>query len=202
MQLSDAAHQIVEAGRYLDARGWAPATAGNYSVRLGGGRVAITVSGRHKGRLTADDVRGIDEEGRPDDSRVPSAEAPLHTSLYQLDSSVGAILHTHSMQSTVIGLLRGSEAAVHLEGYELLKAFPGIETHEATVTVPVFENTQDMPLLAKRVAETWRALPCVGYLIRGHGLYTWGPTMERALRSVEALEFLFACELERRKLGS
>ena len=35
-----------------------------------------------------------------------------------------------------------------------------------------------------------------GYLIRGHGLYTWGPRMEDALRQVEAFEFLFECELK------
>jgi methylthioribulose-1-phosphate dehydratase len=41
---------------------------------------------------------------------------------------------------------------------------------------------------------------CVGYLIRGHGLYTWGPRMADALRHVEAFEFLFECELKTRSL--
>ncbi|MCO1980156.1 methylthioribulose-1-phosphate dehydratase, partial [Pseudomonas aeruginosa] len=37
---------------------------------------------------------------------------------------------------------------------------------------------------------------CPGYLIRGHGLYTWGARMSDALRQVEAFEFLFECELK------
>jgi methylthioribulose-1-phosphate dehydratase len=41
---------------------------------------------------------------------------------------------------------------------------------------------------------------CVGYLIRGHGLYTWGARMSDALRQIEAFEFLFECELKMRSL--
>jgi methylthioribulose-1-phosphate dehydratase len=201
MQLAEAAAQIVEAGRWLDARGWAPATAGNYSIRLDAAQIAITVSGRHKGRLTAEDVMIIDYDGAPIDDRRPSAETPLHVVLYRIDPTIGAVLHTHSVQSTVLGLLSGGRTALELEGYELLKAFPGISTHEVRVSVPIFDNTQDMSLLARSVAERLRKGPCFGYLIRGHGLYTWGPTMEDALRSVETFEFLFACEAERRRFS-
>jgi len=41
----------------------------------------------------------------------------------------------------------------------------------------------------------------LGYLIRGHGVYVWGPDMPTALARLEGLEFLLACELERRKLA-
>jgi methylthioribulose-1-phosphate dehydratase len=201
MQLSDAAAQIVAAGQWLDARGWAPATSGNYSVRLDDLRIAITVSGRHKGRLTSADVMLIDYDGRPIDEGRPSAETPLHAVMYRLDSSVGAVVHTHSVHSTVLGLEAGGRGALDLAGYELLKAFPGIATHDTSVSVPIFDNTQDMLALSRAVAQRWVA-PCPGYLIRGHGLYTWGATMEEALRAVETFEFLFACELERRKLRS
>jgi len=79
---------------------------------------------------------------------------------------------------------------------------PGISTHDITVSLPIFDNTQDMDALAGRVADRWRQTPFLGYLIRGHGLYTWASTMDLALRSVEALEFLFSCEAERRRLRS
>ncbi len=46
--LSTAAADIIAAGKFLAAKGWAPATSGNYSVRLADGRVAITVSGYMK----------------------------------------------------------------------------------------------------------------------------------------------------------
>jgi len=62
--LAEARAAIVAVGRWLDGKGWAPATAGNYSMRLGDGSFAVTVSGRHKGRLTEDDVMTVDAEGR------------------------------------------------------------------------------------------------------------------------------------------
>ena len=47
------AAELIEAGRTLYQMGMVPATSGNFSARLADGRIAITVSGRHKGRLTA-----------------------------------------------------------------------------------------------------------------------------------------------------
>jgi ribulose-5-phosphate 4-epimerase/fuculose-1-phosphate aldolase len=49
--LDAAVEAIIASGQRLDARGLAPATSGNYSVRLSQDRIAVTVSGRHKGRL-------------------------------------------------------------------------------------------------------------------------------------------------------
>jgi methylthioribulose-1-phosphate dehydratase len=200
MHISEAASLIASAGQWLDARGWAPATAGNYSIRLDPWHIAITLSGRHKGRLTVADVMLVDYDGRPTDPRRPSAETPLHVVMYRLDPSVGAVVHTHSVHSTVLGLESDRRGALELKGYELLKAFPGISTHDTIVSVPIFDNTQDMVSLAGSVTERWKNAPYPGYLIRGHGLYTWGTTMEEALRFVETFEFLFACELVRRNL--
>ncbi len=200
--LLEATRQIIEAGRWLDARGWTPATSGNCSMRLDAERVAVTVSGCHKGRLTENDVTVVDYDGKPIDGRRPSAETPLHTLMYRIDSSFGAVLHVHSIHSTVLGLELAPRRDLELSGYELLKAFPGIATHEARVVVPIFDNTQDMSALARDVTERWSKAPFFGYLIRGHGLYAWGRTMDEALRSVEAFEFLFACELERMAVSS
>jgi methylthioribulose-1-phosphate dehydratase len=38
------------------------------------------------------------------------------------------------------------------------------------------------------------------YLIRGHGLYTWGVRMSDAPRQIEAFEFPFECELKTRSI--
>jgi methylthioribulose-1-phosphate dehydratase len=101
------------------------------------------------------------------------------------------VLHTHSVNATVLSMRLD---AVVLEGYELQKAFPGITSHESQVIVPVFANAQDIPVLAAEVAAYLDAHPqTVGYLIRGHGLYTWGETVADTLRHVEALEFLLEC---------
>ncbi len=193
-----AAQSIVDAGRFLYDRGWSPATSSNYSARIDNNHVAITVSGRHKGQLAAGDVMVVDLNGKPVQSSCKSsAETLLHTVLYQVFPDTGAVLHTHSVKATVLSRLVPQGQALELEGYELQKAFPGVTSHEGRLTVPVFDNTQDIPALAEQTAEWFRAHPeQPGYLIRGHGLYTWGATMADCLRHVEAFEFLFECELE------
>lgn len=109
------------------------------------------------------------------------------------------MLHTHSPASTVLGMLATGQSALTLEGYELLKAFAGVATHEARLYFPVFANTQDIAALAAQVVARLdaSASPCFGYLIRGHGTYVWGRDLAEARRQLEALEFLFDCELRR-----
>jgi methylthioribulose-1-phosphate dehydratase len=198
IRFAEAARSIVEAGQFLYNRGWSPATSSNYSARIDRENIAITVSGRHKGKLNAGDVMVVDLEGRPVQSNArSSAETRLHTVLYQVFPEVGAVLHTHSVKATVLSRLCAANQPLVLEGYELQKAFAGIDTHESRLTVPVFDNTQDIDALAEQTAAWFRDHPeQPGYLIRGHGLYTWGKTMDDCLRHVEAFEFLFECELE------
>jgi methylthioribulose-1-phosphate dehydratase len=189
--------ELIEAGRVLHTSGLVPATSGNLSARLEDGTFAITVSGRHKGKLTASDIMRVDRHGNSLDDRRPSAETLLHIDLYTRFDAAQIVLHPHSVGATVLSRL--SDDQVVLAGYELLKAFPGIQTHERERWIPVFDNDQDISRLAQKVAKFMTGeeqLPC--YLIRGHGYYTWGDSLETALRHVEALEFLFECELRLR----
>ena len=195
---------IADAGRELAARGWTPATSSNFSARADATHVAITVSGRDKGRLGPDDVMLVDLLGRAvGTSHRPSAETLLHTQLYARFPQVGAVLHTHSRNQTIASRLYAPQREIKLEGYELLKAFAGFDTHERSLTVPVFANSQDMVELSERVARWLDATPqAYGYLIDGHGIYAWGRDMAEAKRHLEAFEFLLDCELELKRLGS
>lgn len=186
--------ELIAAGRFLFERGWVPATSGNFSARLSDGRLALTVSGRHKGRLTRDDILVADAGGRSLDARRPSAETRLHVQLYGRFPEAGCVLHPHTVNATLLSRLRRGQ--IELQDYELLKAFSGVDTHDCTVTVPIFANDQAIDRLAARV-DDWMAChpgPIHGYLIAGHGFYTWGRSVEDALRHVEAFEFLFECE--------
>jgi len=199
--LDQAIQAIVSVGRRLDARGLAAATSGNYSVRLAQGPIAITVSGRHKGRLGAEDVMLVDAEGIALDDRRPSAETALHTSLYQLFPHVNAVLHVHSVASVTLTRYLPGAGEIVLEGYEMMKAFPGISTHETTVGIPIYENSQDIQTLAGQVAGRLREGSQVpAYLIRGHGAYAWGKDLDEAERIIEALEHLLMCEIEALRL--
>ncbi|HRO27053.1 MAG TPA: methylthioribulose 1-phosphate dehydratase, partial [Luteimonas sp.] len=182
-RLRELAGEIIVNVRELAALGWTPATSSNFSSRLDDRHAAITVSGRDKGRLVDADIMVVDFDGQAVGSdHRPSAETLLHTQLYRRFPEVGCILHTHSRNQTVASRLLSGAGHVRLEGYELLKAFRGNETHEAAVDVPVLPNSQHMPTLAAQVDALLDRGPMWGYLIDGHGLYAWGRDMAEARR--------------------
>lgn len=189
------AQAICEAGQFIDSKGWVPATSGNFSMRLNDGLIAITSSGKHKGHLQPEDILLMDGNANALDGKKPSAEAGLHTSIYQHFPDAGAVLHPHPANSVLITKI--FQHALVLEDYELLKAFKGISTHASRLVIPIFPNDQDIPRLAKQVERYWQTCEtCYAYLIEGHGLYTWAETISDALRYLEALDYLFYCELQ------
>ncbi len=200
-RLQELAGELIVNLRELSALGWTPATSSNFSRRLDDRHAAITVSGRDKGKLTESDIMVVDFDGQPvATEHRPSAETLLHTQLYKRLPEIGCVLHTHSPVQTIASRLYAGQGYVHLEGYELLKAFNGNTTHDDQIDVPVLANTQDMHTLAAQVDGLLDKQCMWGYLIDGHGLYAWGQDMAEARRHLEAFEFLLHCELELRKL--
>jgi methylthioribulose-1-phosphate dehydratase len=200
-RLAQCAGEIIVNVRELSERGWTPATSSNFSRRIDERHVAITVSGRDKGRLNEADIMVVDLDGNPvATTQKSSAETLLHSQLYKRFPDIGCVLHTHSLTQTVASRLYSGLGHVHLEGYELLKAFAGNTTHETSVELPVLPNSQDMHTLAAQVDALLDRKDMWGYLIDGHGLYAWGRDMAEARRHLEAFEFLLGCELELRRL--
>ena len=188
------ADQLIAAGRFIDSKGWVPATSGNFSARLSDGNIAITVSGRHKGHLQRDDIMLIDANGDSLDGKKPSAETLLHTSIYRRYPDVQSVLHPHSMNATLAARL--FKQSIVLDNYELLKALPGIETHQTRIEIPIFDNDQNIPRLAAVVEDYLDQHGDIhAYIIANHGFYTWGASVNDTLRHLEALEFLFDCEI-------
>ncbi len=197
----DKAIALAAAGADLYQRGWVPATSGNFSLRLDDDSALLTASGKHKGQLAPTDFIAVDLDGQPLSDGKPSAETLLHTSLYRRFPNLGAVLHCHSPNATLISRLHAQSGYIALRDYELLKAFPGIDSHDCAVNIPIFANTQDIAALAIEVDEYLAERPdCPGYLIQGHGLYCWGNTLEDCMRNLEALEFMLHCELEMQRL--
>lgn len=203
-RFAECAGVIAEMGKELYELGWTPATSSNFSMRIDAHNIAITISGRHKGRLSADDVMVVDNHGQAvATSAKPSAETLLHTHVYSRFADAGAVLHTHSRAQTLASKIFEAQGHIVFEDYELLKAFHGNSTHDTFMRLPVFSNTQDMPALARQIDEFMDAQSdqvLHGYLIEGHGIYTWGRTMSEARRHLDAFEFLLECELELLKL--
>jgi methylthioribulose-1-phosphate dehydratase len=192
------ARQLADVGRRFYARGWVLGTSGNFSAVVSRRplRIAITPSAAHKGRLTGRELLVVDDRGVPQvragrrKAARPSAETRLHLEIVRARGA-GAVLHTHSVWGTMLSDLHAADRGLALEGYEMLKGLDGIGTHEHREWVPILENDQDMTRLAGAVRERLASEPAAhAFLLRGHGLYTWGATIDDAERHVEILEFL------------
>jgi methylthioribulose-1-phosphate dehydratase len=195
-RLAAEAASLVEAGRRMDARNWVPGSAGNLSARLGEESIAITRSGVHKGRLQLADIIEVSFDGiAAEPGQKPSAETLLHCQLYRLFPQIGAVLHGHSVAATVLSMA----GSITFSGYEIIKAF-GFAEHDVDVALPIFDNDQDIGRLAKVTEPALLAEPPIGYVIRGHGLYAWGTSVEHAFWRLEALEFMLECELQRKQI--
>lgn len=193
---------VAQTARELGALGWTPATSGNFSMRVGPSHAAITISGCDKRHAGAGDIMLVDGNGQAaSGTSRPSAETALHLQIYRRFPRAGMVLHTHSRVQSVASRLYADRGQVRLQGWELQKALDGHATHDDTLDIPVFPNTQHMPELVARV-DAWldSGKPLQAYLIAGHGLYTWGHDVDQARRHLDALEFLLGCELDLRRL--
>jgi methylthioribulose-1-phosphate dehydratase len=200
MSFAELAVQLAEISRQCYARGWALGTSGNFSAVVSRDpmRLAITATGIDKGTLTAGDIVEIDQHGKVvAGSGRPSAEASLHLAIARARGA-GAVLHTHSIWSTIIS--EAGEDGLAIEGYEMLKGLDGVATHDHREWLPILENTQDWAAAVPQVEGLLAEHPeAHGFLIRRHGLYTWGGDVAGARRQMEILEFLF--EVIGRKRG-
>ena len=190
---------LREIGYRFHARGWSLGTSSNYSVLIHREplELLITASGKDKGNLSRGDFVRVDGDGLPivADQPKASAETLLHIAIAE-KPDVGAVMHTHSIWGTLLSDLYFRDNGFGIEGYEMLKGLAGVTTHEHSEWVPVFNNTQDIPALAEQVRQCLKnSEPPMqhGFLIRRHGLYTWGCDLDEAKRHIEIFEFLFEC---------
>lgn len=192
------ASELVEVSHYLSHRGWSPATGGNFSVRVDNNHCLITQSGKDKLRLQESDLMVCTLDGKALDANLkPSAETALHTYLYRSNPKIGAVLHTHSVTSTVLS--RSDNDVLKVYGFEMQKAICGNCTHDERIEIAIFNNNQNIEVLTAEVEK--RALSQPGFVVRGHGLYAWGKDLDEARRHIEGFEFLLDCLWQEKLLG-
>lgn len=192
---AEAVAGVIALAHHAGAKGWIPATSGNFSVRIDGNDCAITASGSDKTKLTAEGVIRAPFTGGTHPRQ--SAEAPLHYLLYRISPAIGAVTHVHAQPAVLASMALAQKGHVRIEGLELLKAFAGVKTHQTHLDVPVFENEQDMDTLAARVESRLKADGVGwGFLLAGHGIYAWGTDVTEALRHLDAFDYLFTLMLK------
>jgi methylthioribulose-1-phosphate dehydratase len=185
--------QLAKLARSCYERGWLLGTSGNFSsvVSRNPFCLAITSTGLEKGSLTVEQFVRVDASGSvTHGSGKPSAETAFHLVVTRVRQA-GAVLHTHSVWSTILSERRARERGLWIEGYEMLKGLQGVTSHQHREWLPILENDQDVPQLAREVEKVLGEHPRAhGFLLRKHGLYTWGENLSEARRHLEILEFL------------
>lgn len=192
-QTSKAEVLLSEVARSCYAKGWAVGTSGNFSAVVSRDPLILTISGTglDKANLSPDQFVHVDAGGKIiTGSAQPSAETSLHLLIVQA-LQAGAVLHTHSVWSTVVSALHVQDHGLWIENYEMLKGLEGVHTHLHREWLPIIDNDQDMARLTGAAEAVLDQYPgSHAFLLRGHGLYTWGKTVEQAKRHLEILEFL------------
>jgi methylthioribulose-1-phosphate dehydratase len=201
VRVAEQVDALCHLAHWAAARGWVPATSGNFSVRdPATGHIYISCSGLDKGRMTPGDLLELDAQGRViSGTGKPSAESGLHVVACRKRPKIRAIAHVHTIWNTLLSGRRVDAGHVEITGYELLKALSGVDSHTHAERIPVIANSQDYSMLAREFEEALDRNPDThGVLLSAHGLYTWGTSVAEARRHLEALEFLF--EVEWRKM--
>jgi methylthioribulose-1-phosphate dehydratase len=199
------AEELLETIWFFNQKGWSPATTTNYSVRTENPlEIIISRSGVDKSKFTIDDIILINLEGAilPPYNKPgvkSSAETDLHLDIYNRFPEVRCVLHTHSVLGTVLSRAWLKNKEIPFEGWEILKAFDGNMTHELRESLPIVPNSQVMSEIIENMKDRFEK-NVHGYLIAGHGLYSWGKDIPTAKRHIETFEYLFECLLKMRGL--
>jgi len=192
-RIAELAGLLAECGRNFYQRGWVLGTSGNFSAVVESDplRLLITASGHDKGQLTTDHFVEVNDKGVVvAGAGKPSDETRLHLTLVN-QRGAASVLHTHSVWSTLLSNAHFHEGGISIAGWEMLKGLAGVKTHNHEEWLPILDNSQDMSELANRLSALLNERPNIhGFLLRGHGLYTWGANVQEAKRHIEILEFL------------
>ena len=161
-------------GQQLLSLGLITSHGGNASIRKGD-EIFITRHASMLGCLERGDIikQGLNETGPV--TKEASFELPVHREIY-LHSGAGAVLHAHPPHAIALSLLEKCIRPRDAEGAILLKEIPIIETTEVVGSKEV----------GIRAAELLREYKIV--MVKGHGSFAVGKTLEEALCYTSALE--------------
>ena len=187
--------ELIETIKVYNLKGWSPATSTNYSFIDENKQMWISRSGIDKRLISENDFIPIDINGHFIGENLainPSAETPIHTSIYKLFPEANVILHSHGLYPVLLSSIKKNY--FEFEGIELQKGFDGVDSHLSTVKIPIFENSQDMSFFDKELFSRKSELIHHCFVISKHGTYAWGKNLFEAKRHLETLDYL--CQFE------
>lgn len=191
--------ELAKLVRSLNLTGHNPATSGNYSLRSNTlpQYALVSESGIDKSQFSEDNLILVNianqkqHESFANLGKKSSDETALHLAIYQA-TEANCVLHSHLLEAILFAELYPNQSMLEVSGLELLKGLKGIKTHETSIKIPCFENTQDIDSLAKEVIKIIsKENRYYSTILRGHGIYVWGESVEGAKRHLEVFEYIF-----------
>jgi L-fuculose-phosphate aldolase len=170
-----AAGTICDIGRSLWQRSYVAANDGNLSIRVGD-QVVCTPTGVSKGFLTPDRLSVVGLDGTVV-TGSPSSEIKMHLAVYQLDPTVGGIVHAHPLFATMWAIV--GEPLICRMLPEAVVALP--EVPLAPYATP---STTGVPDSVAPFVADYRAC-----LLEHHGALTWDKDLLTAYLTMERLEY-------------
>tara|TARA_R100000008_G_C3579665_1_gene167600 strand:+ start:765 stop:1445 length:681 start_codon:yes stop_codon:yes gene_type:complete len=182
--------RVLEANQWIVDKGLVELTWGNVSaVATNGDSVVIKPSGVQLDTTTRDDMAAVDWDGNHLSGQKPSVDTPSHLALYNSFPEIASIVHTHSKYATIFAQAGhpipclGTTHADYFYGDVPCVPHPP----EKEVENDYEENTGR--IIGEYFSEN--ELNCLyipGCVVKGHGVFTWGQTIEAALENAYVLE--------------
>jgi L-fuculose-phosphate aldolase len=160
---------------------------GNMSVRVGD-RIIIKRRGAQLGRLKPFDFVETSLFRKDSGLLRASTELIVHRNIY-LKTSALAVIHTHPRTAIVLSMSRDEIIPIDNEGSYLLHKIPVVAAEYAS-------GSQEM---ADVVAEALREYKVI--MLRGHGSFAVGQTLEEAFHWTSTLEEVCDIILEEHLMG-
>lgn len=189
------------------ANGWVTGTGGGITLKVND-TILMAPSSVQKEYLCPENIFELDTNGDikkegyisgsndNDKKKLKLSQChPLFMSAYDVatisdkKNSVNAVLHHHSINSILVTFL--FDKHVNITGLEMIK---GIIGHENTdcLSIPIILNTPSESQLNERLANAIKLNPkSAAVLVKGHGIYIWGPSWDKVKTQAECYEHLF-----------
>ncbi|CCE92743.1 methylthioribulose 1-phosphate dehydratase MDE1 TDEL_0E05000 [Torulaspora delbrueckii] len=194
---------------------WCTGTGGGISIKHPEtGHYFIAPSGVQKEQMDPEDLFVMDSKTgeylRVPTNLKPSACTPLFVACYQ-HRNAGAIIHTHSQNAVLSSLIFDQEFKI--ANIEQIKAIPSGKVDADTgkplalqfydtLTIPIIENMPHEDLLIDSLLETFEKYPnTCAVIVRRHGIFVWGPTIDKAKVYNEAIDYLMELAVKMHQLG-
>ncbi len=175
--VNEAKETVIKAGKLLLEKDLVARTWGNVSVRLEGGRMAISPSGRTYEELTVDDIVIVDIETLEYQGGIkPSSEKGIHAAIYKARKDVNAVIHTHQMNASTCAAAGRTVPPILDDMVQIL----GPDVRVAAYALPGSKK------LVKESVKALRGRTAV--LLANHGAVCVGKSADDAFVAAQVLE--------------